>query len=246
MRPVCALALVASLALAGCGAPSPRQATAPLAMSTPDVGAPTEAAPTTTPGGTTAVTASDALRRRPPTRVVVLRPVHNGKPANGFVALPRRSRALLSCGGASPSAVNRGIYACGTAADYGVACWKAAPARATMYCLQNPFGKQLAQFPLTHTTLPGAPVPAVPSPLGLVLDDGAHCLIRDGGSWPPLAGSPDWFGTYSCNAANDHILWATGPSDGINRATPTWTVLATGRSSHLVAHTVAVAYVVGS
>lgn len=246
MRPVFAILVVASLALAGCDAASPAPTTAPPAVVAPSLDAAPVDAPATTTGGTTPATASTGLRGRPATKVVVLRPVHNGKPANGFVAARAPGHALASCGGVSPSAVDRGIYECGMPSDYAVACWKAAPARATMYCLRNPFGKQLAELGLAYTTLPGAPPPAVASPLGLVLDDGAHCLIRDGGEWPSLPGSPDWLGTYSCNTANDHILWASHASDGINRTTPTWTVLATGRSSRLVAHSVAIAYVVGN
>lgn len=245
MRPVCAIVLVASLALAGCGASPPRQATAPLAMATPSLGAVPEASPTTTTGDATPAAPSNSLHGRPATRLVVLRPVHHGKPTNGFVAVPEPGHPLPSCNGVSPGAVSRGIYDCGTAGDYGVACWKA-PTRATMYCLRNPFGKQLAQLPLANTTLPGAPVPVVASPLGLALDDGARCLIRDGGSWPTLPGSPGWFGTYSCNTAADHILWASDASDGINRATSAWTVLATGKSTRLVAHAVTIAYFVGN
>lgn len=139
-----------------------------------------------------------------------------------------------------------GIYDCGKAADYGVACWKAAPARATMYCLRDPFGKRLVQLPLGDTTLPGASVPIVASPLGLVLDDGAHCLVRDGGSWPSLSGYDDWIGTYSCNTTKDHILWASGASDGIDRTARAWTVMATGTTDRRVAHTVSIAYVVGN
>ena len=167
--------------------------------------------------------------------------------ANGFVATPVPGHRLSSCKGVSRGAVNRGIYDCGTTAEYAPACWKAR-ARATMYCLQNPFGTTLAEFPLANTRLPGVAVPIVASPLVLVLDDGAHCLLRDGGpgSWPPLPGRPDWLGTYSCNTPNDHILWASSASDGVNRASRTWTVTATGRSSALVSHAVTVAYFAGN
>jgi hypothetical protein len=114
-----------------------------------------------------------------------------------------------------------------------------------MYCLQNPFGKQLAQLPLTNTSLPAAPGLAVASPIGLSLDDGAHCLIRDGGSWPSLPTHPDWIGTYSCNTPDDRILWATD-SDGVNRANRTWTVTSTGKSNTLVLHAITVAYFAGN
>ncbi|HEV7145599.1 MAG TPA: hypothetical protein VGN48_01235 [Pedococcus sp.] len=140
--------------------------------------------------------------------------------------------------------MNRGVYDCGSSADYGVACWRAS-ARATMYCLQNPFGKNLAQLALTDTALPGAPAPVVATPLGLVLDDGAHCLIRDGGSWSSLPGYPEWYGTYFCNSANDQIVWAPGVSDGVDRTTATWTVVTTGRSSTPVTHAVTMAYFAG-
>jgi hypothetical protein len=115
-----------------------------------------------------------------------------------------------------------------------------------MYCLQNPFGKQLAQLPLADTSLPDAPAPVVASPLALILDDGARCLIRDGGSWSHLPGHPGWFGTYGCDAPNDQIVWAPSASDGVNRANSTWTVKSTGRSTTLVSHAVTVAYFAGN
>jgi hypothetical protein len=85
----------------------------------------------------------------------------------------------------------------------------------------------------------------VASPLALILDDGAHCLIRDGGSWPTLAAYPDWIGTYSCNTSNDRILWASD-GDGVNRTNRAWTVTSTGKSNTPVLHAVKVAYFAGN
>ncbi|HEV7195969.1 MAG TPA: hypothetical protein VGN19_08520 [Pedococcus sp.] len=160
------------------------------------------------------------------------------------MATPQPGRRLYACYGGSRSGVNQGVYDCSTSTDYEVACWRAT-LRATMYCLQNPFGKQLAQLPLTNTSLPAAPGLAVASPLALILDDGAHCLIRDGGSWPTLAAYPDWIGTYSCNTSNDRILWASD-GDGVNRTNRTWTVTSTGKSNTPVLHAVKVAYFAGN
>jgi hypothetical protein len=117
-----------------------------------------------------------------------------------------------------------------------------------MYCLRNPFGKALAELSLANTTLPGVDAPVVASPLALILDDGAHCLLRDGGpgSWPPLPGHPDWLGTYSCNTLSERFLWASDVSDGVNRKSRTWTVTATGRSSTPVSHAVTIAYFAGN
>jgi hypothetical protein len=214
-------------------------------MSSPSVSAVPDASPSTTDTAAAPIAVpSKSFRGRPATRLVVLRPVHHGKPANGFVATPQPGHRLHACYGGSRGAVNRGIYDCSTSADYEVACWRAT-APATMYCLQNPFGKQLAQLPLANTSLPGAPGLAVASPLGLVLDDGAHCMIREGGSSPSLPAYPDWIGTYSCNTRNDQVLWASD-SDGVNRATRTWTVTSTGKSTTPVSHAVTVAYFAGN
>ena len=59
-----------------------------------------------------------------------------------------------------------------------LACWKAA-APAQALCLQDPWSRQLTQWPAGFTTATRtATAPAQPQPLGLLLIDGEHCLIR--------------------------------------------------------------------
>lgn len=245
-RAVCAsVALVASLGLAGCGSPSPSSTSAPISMSAPTAGGAPDGSPSATQTAEPPVAAvSKSLHGRPATVLVVLRPVHHGRPANGFVATPQPGHRLDACYGGSRGAVNQGIYDCSTTTDYEVACWWASQ-RATMYCLHNPFSKQLAQLPLKNPSLPGAPAPAVASALGLVLDDGARCWIREDGSSPSLPAYPDWIGTYSCNTQKDQIVWASD-GDGVNRANRTWTVMTTGGSTVPVIHAVTVAYFAGN
>ena len=174
----------------------------------------------------------------------MLRPVDKDKPADGYRATPDPGHGMAGCNGASRSAVKQGIYDCGSSVDYGVACWPAA-APATVSCLQNPFGRQLAQLTLADPTLPDTHPLATPSPLGLILDDGARCRIRDGGSWGSLPAHPDWFGTYFCDTPNDQTVWGPRASDGLNRTAPTWTVMTTGKSTTPVSHDVRVAYFAG-
>jgi len=69
--------------------------------------------------------------------------------------------------------------------------------------------------------IPAVSAPVVARPLGLLLSDGDHCLIRNGGVWKDLVGHPGWFGTYSC--AEGGAVWAER-GDGIDRSSPGWTV----------------------
>jgi hypothetical protein len=82
--------------------------------------------------------------------------------------------------------------------------------------------------------------------LGLELDDGEQCLIRDGGAWSMRDGHPGWHGSYGCTRG---VLWApTDSSSGLDRSTRLWQVVEGDASGHgtLSTRHVLVAYFVAT
>ncbi|TFC15305.1 hypothetical protein E3O19_09310 [Cryobacterium algoritolerans] len=199
MRALFLIALgITVAALPGCASPS---APAPPSTASPPSATPTK-----------------------PTGQVVLRPVtESGRPARGF-SVTSDTSVMIDCGSPStarPSAVavDDNILVCFPSSAYAVACWND-PAPATAICFRNPWSPDLVRMKL-RGSFPSAPAPPTPQPLGLVLSDGDHCLIRSGGVWNDLASYPGWYGTYSC--ALNGAVWAAD-ADGIDRSSPRWTV----------------------
>ena len=159
-----------------------------------------------------------------PTKRVVLRPVtESGRPASGFFVASDAS-VTIDCGSPStarpsPVAVDDHILVCSPSSAYAVACWNG-EAPATAICLRDPWSPDLVRMKLTGS-FPATSAPARPQPLGLVLSDGDHCLIRSGGVWNDLAAHPGWYGTYSC-AVNGAVWAAEG--DGVDRSSARWSV----------------------
>jgi hypothetical protein len=181
------------------------------------------------------------------TQIVVLRPVtRSGRPAPGYTVTDEKT-STITCGPtAEPSAVavDGNILACSPSAAYAVACWKD-PAPSMAICFRDPWSKELARMP-AEGSFSTATAPSQAQPLGLLLSDGEHCRIRDGGSWSALDQHPDWYGTYFCTSGR--VLWGQGSSTGINRSSPRWTVneaLATG-SGPLTTVRVLKAYFIGT
>ena len=196
-------------------------------------------------------TAPTSTAPAPHTQRVVIRPVTaTGHVAAGFTLAPPHSGDRVDCGGTalgvSPSAVavDDGIAGCSPSAEYAVACWNG-PVPNTALCFRDPWLRVVAELP-DQGRLPVEKAPAVPSPLGLTLRDGSHCMIRDGGAWSSLDGHPDAFGTYSC--ADGLVVWGTGRSDGIDRSHSLWTVQVAPGSGHGALRTMSVrtAYLVGT
>jgi hypothetical protein len=227
----------ASSAVATSSVPVPHS-TVPVSSSVPSSTVPTSTVPSSTVPA-------------PRTRQVVIRPVTAaGHVAAGFTLAPPRADDGVDCGGTapgvspSPVAVDDGIAGCSPSAAYAVACWNGSVPN-TALCFRDPWLRVVAELP-DQGRLPVEKAPAVPSPLGLTLSDGSHCMIRDGGAWDSLDGHPDAFGTYSC--ADGLVVWGIRRSDGIDRSHSLWTVQVASGSGHGALRTMSVrtAYLVGT
>jgi hypothetical protein len=215
-------ALVALAALVGCasGQASGQAAVAPGTL------AATGAAASVSTGATPSPVAAGSVTRR-----VDLAPVDaQGDPAAGWTVGTMYEDAgnPIDCAPAgqptpAPAAVSPDIYACAPSAATADTCWRAArPLR--MLCLIDPFSRVVERFVASGTAGPVAR-PAAPVPLGLVLEDGSRCRLRDGGAWGSPAARPSDVGYYSCGQRRG-IVWAPpgSPTGGIDRSQPRWTV----------------------
>ncbi|EUA06445.1 hypothetical protein I546_5468 [Mycobacterium kansasii 732] len=106
----------------------------------------------------------------------------DGQPVNGYREAPAQGNvtAVDNCTTPSPSAVADNIYYCSPSAANAGTCWPSTPE--SLLCVDNPWDKRL------HRVTYGGPLPllhpiATPDPFALALDDGTHCLLRNGGAW---------------------------------------------------------------
>lgn len=143
----------------------------------------------------------------------------NGRRANGYHEStgPTPDRAA-ECNEPSPAAVSNDIYSCAPSAYGADVCWPAAGL--DLLCMGDPWTKEVHRI---HVAAPLDPVnpPAAPQPVALILDDGTHCRLRNGGSW---GGRDDGYvGAYRCDA---RAAVLTRPdSEPIDRSAPLWTVM---------------------
>ncbi|VAZ95977.1 hypothetical protein [Mycobacterium pseudokansasii] len=149
----------------------------------------------------------------------------DGQPVNGYREAPAQGNvtAVDNCTTPSPSAVADNIYYCSPSAANAGTCWPSTPE--SLLCVDNPWDKRL------HRVTYGGPLPllhpiATPDPFALALDDGTHCLLRNGGAW---GGRDDGYvGVYGCGApdANLAVLWLPSQGAGtcVDRSAPVWTV----------------------
>jgi hypothetical protein len=178
--------------------------------------------PVSRPPATTPVPTKPAAPT-PVTEIVVLRPVTaSGDPAPGYTVTDETTSTITCVPPPGPSkvAVDGNILACSPAAAYAVACWKD-PTPSMAVCFNDPWTKKLARVRLEGSFPTVTARPQV-DPLGLLLSNGEHCRIRNGGAWSALEGHPGWSGTYACS--NGKVLWGNGGSSGVNRSSPRWTV----------------------
>lgn len=173
------------------------------------------------------------------TRVVVVRPVTaDGAPAAGWRV--HRQKGRVSCGGASASAVDRGIRTCYPAALYLPSCW--ASTGHTVLCLRDVTTRRLVR--IHYRGHFGRATPAEePTPQGLRLGDGESCTIRVGGAWGTVPAHPRWLGFDSCT---DGSVYGPPRGDGIDRARPKWRVHVVAADGSVDRRLVRVAYLVGT
>jgi hypothetical protein len=157
------------------------------------------------------------------TQVISVVPVGpNGEPINGFQETPSPGNvsSVSECTAASLSAVADGIYSCSPSAAGADPCWPSTPG--SLLCLDDPWDKQLHRVDYDGP-LPPVQAPAISDPVGLLLDDGTRCRLRNGGAW---GGRDDGYvGVYGCGGANA-VLWlpSQGPGTCVDRSSPAWTV----------------------
>jgi hypothetical protein len=142
----------------------------------------------------------------------------SGRPANGYResadAVPDRA---AECDEPSPAAAGDNIYGCAPSAYAADVCWPAADL--DLLCMNDPWAKGVHRI---HVAAPLDPVtaPVAPQPVALLLDDGTHCRLRNGGSW---GGRDDGYvGAYRCDA--NQVVLARPDAEPIDRSTPSWTV----------------------
>jgi hypothetical protein len=237
----------AALATSGTAGP-PTQRSSPVAASGAPSSAVVSSAASVSPPP---VPSSRPLTTRA-TQRVTLRPVTAaGQPGAGYRVTTETWSRFQCTDGPSPVAVSPDIRFCGPSASNTVACWKFAVGSSVL-CLRDPFGQILVRIAYSGTFAPVDP-PASPAPQGLVLTNGTHCQLRDGGAWSRLDQHPDWVGWYEC--ANGADVYGPKAGDGIDRSAAMWTVHtvdgrtlnpSTGASGPITEHGVARAYYDGT
>nr|WP_082975237.1 hypothetical protein [Mycobacterium sp. E3247] len=167
-----------------------------------------------------------AIADPPPTQVITTVAVGPaGQPINGYKESPPEGNVVVvdDCSTASPSAVADDVYYCSPSAAGAGTCWPSTPG--SLLCVDDPWQQRL------HRVSYGGPLPpvrpsATPDPFALTLDDGTHCLLRNGGAWGGRADG--YVGVYGCGDphANLAVLWlpSQGAGSCIDRSSAVWTV----------------------
>ena len=147
----------------------------------------------------------------PPTQVITTIAVGSkGQAVNGYQETPPDGNVPVvnDCSTPSPSAVAANVYACSPSAAGAATCWPSTPG--SLLCVDNPWDERLHRVAY-HGQLPPVQPTASPEPFALELDDGTHCLLRNGGSW---GGRDDGYvGAYGCgnSGANPAVLSLAEP-----------------------------------
>ena len=148
-----------------------------------------------------------------------------GQPINGYREAPAQGNVfpVSACTTPSPSAIADNIYSCSPTAAGAGTCWPSTPG--SLLCVDNPRDQSLHRVTYGGSLPPVQP-PASPVPFALALDDGAHCLLRNGGAW---GGRDDGYvGGYWCGDPRANLtvlcLSSEGAGDCVDRSAPAWTV----------------------
>jgi hypothetical protein len=168
-----------------------------------------------------------AIADPPPTQVITTVAVGpGGEPINGYQETPPQGNvfAVDSCSEPSPSAVADNVYYCTPTAAGAGTCWPSTAG--SLLCVDNPWERRLHRVTYGGTLAP-VQRPATPEPFALTLEDGTHCLFRNGGAWGFRADG--YVGVYGCGPSfNSHpaVLWLPSQGEGtcIDRSGPVWTV----------------------
>ncbi|MGO9152612.1 serine/threonine-protein kinase [Mycobacterium sp.] len=185
-----------------------------------------------------------APRRAAETDIKTTTAVVNGQPANGFHEVANPNADLpLNCEQTSLAAVTANVYYCNPNSASADICWSAPPT--SMLCLDNPWDKELRQFPLSTPYLRPVQHGIDPWPYALELDDGTRCRAVTGMRDMQPNGDTS---VHNCGAAQSGyvVLMSRDSSNPINRASPIWTVKAGLLGSVAQIHTVTTAWFAGA
>ncbi|OBI22713.1 hypothetical protein [Mycobacterium sp. E2497] len=167
-----------------------------------------------------------AIADPPPTQVITTVAVGPaGQPINGYKESPPEGNVVVvdDCSTASPSAVADDVYYCSPSAAGAGTCWPSTPG--SLLCVDDPWQQRLHRVSYSGPLPPVRPS-ATPDPFALTLDDGTHCLLRNGGAWGGRADG--YVGVYGCGDphANLAVLWlpSQGAGSCIDRSSAVWTV----------------------
>ena len=168
-----------------------------------------------------------AIADPPPTQVITTVAVGpSGQPINGYRETPPEGNvfAVNDCSTPSPSAVADNVYSCSPSAAGAGTCWPSTPG--SLLCVDDPWDHRLHRVSYDGPLPPVRPT-ATPDPFALALDDGTHCLLRNGGAWGGRADG--YVGVYGCGVdggANLAVLWLPSQGAGtcIDRSSAVWTV----------------------
>ncbi len=163
----------------------------------------------------------------PATQVINAAPVGtNGQPSNGYRETPSQGNVVdvSDCTAPSPSAVSAKIYYCSPSAAGAGTCWPSTAG--SLLCVDNPWDKSLHRVTYGRA-LPAVQPTATPDPFALALDDGTHCILRNGGAWGGRADG--YIGVYGCGGSGGEdlaVLWMPSHGSGtcMDRSAPAWTV----------------------
>ncbi|MGH3596262.1 MAG: hypothetical protein ACRDUT_09910 [Mycobacterium sp.] len=149
----------------------------------------------------------------------------DGEPIDGYRDAPSQSNVteVTDCTTASPAAVADDIYYCSPSAASADVCWPSTPE--SLLCVADPWDKELHRVTYSDP-LPHVEPVATPQPFALLLDDGARCRLRNGGSWGQR--NDGYVGAYGCGPARSNLAVLVMPSQfarsAIDRSMPLWTV----------------------
>ncbi|GBG39095.1 hypothetical protein [Mycobacterium montefiorense] len=159
----------------------------------------------------------------PPTQQITTVAVGSkGQAVNGYQETrPEGNVPFVSGCTPSPSAVADDVYSCSPSAAGAATCWPSTPG--SLLCVDNPWDQRLHRVAYRGQLPPVQPTSS-PEPFALALDDGTHCLLRNGGAW----GSRDdgYVGGYWCgkSSANPSVLCLPSDQSCIDRSGPVWSV----------------------
>ncbi len=144
-----------------------------------------------------------------------------GQPVNGYHENTSSQTVPgdADCTEPSPAAVSKNIYRCYPTAYGADVCWPASGL--DLLCMNDPWGKELHRI-RASAALPQVSPPNSPTPVGLLLDDGTQCRLRNGGAWGYRF--DHLYAFYGCAGNTGLAVLAPMNSDPIDRSAPAWTV----------------------